>query len=365
MTADWMGDEENSQKKGYQQLGYAPLLHRGLLALGDVALGKRTLVTGGTGFVGTHLVKQMRREGRLVRVLARKTSDLTSFEGLGIEVTYGDILDSSSLAGTCKNVDYVVHLAAQVDRPGIRKEQYELTNFSGTMNLVDDAIANKIKKFIFVSSIAAMGVRNIGKVTENDPCRPNTDYGESKLRIEEALITKHREMGFPVIIIRPPTVFGEGERGNLLRMTRQIKHGPYFIIGNGNNKLPFCHIDNLVQAIILSLDRGEAGQIYLVADEWPHTIQEISDLIASLVDVRITRFHAPAWLAFPAACALTFLGSTFHFDPPLFPSRVTSLSSDFYFDITKARRELGYRPAGDFAANLKQTIVWYEKNRFL
>lgn len=330
--------------------------------MGDVTLGKRTLVTGGTGFVGTHLVKHMRREGRLVRVLARKTSDLTSFEGLGIEVIYGDILDPRSLAGTCKGIDYVVHLAAQVDRPGMRKEQYELTNFSGTMNVVDEAIANKVEKFIFVSSVAAMGIRNLGKATENDPCRPNTDYGKSKLRIEKALITKHREMGFQVIIIRPPTVFGVGERYNFLTLTRQVKHGPFFIIGNGDNRIDFCQVENLVQAIISSLDKGKPGQVYLIADDRPYTIQEVSETIAKLVGVKISSLHIPRWFAHSAAYIVAALGKIFSFNPPIYPSRVTTLTASFYFDITKARMELDYRPSGDFMQKVKQTIEWYEKN---
>lgn len=323
---------------------------------------KRTLVTGGTGFIGAHFVKQMRMEGRPVRVLARKTSDLACLEGLGVEVVYGDILDPNSLAETCKDVDYVVHLAAQVDRPGIRKEQYELTNFRGTMNLVDEATANKVEKFIFVSSVAAMGIRNIGKVSEKDSCRPNTDYGKSKRRIEEALITKHSETGFPVIIIRPPTVFGEGERYNFLTLCRQIKNGPFFLIGKGDNKMDFCQVENLVKGIISSLDKGKPGEVYLITDDRPYTIQEVSEAIAKLLGAKISRFHIPRWIAYLAAYIIAGIGGILSFNPPLYPSRVTTLSGFFFFDITKARLELDYKPGGDFVQRVKRTIGWYHSN---
>jgi len=331
----------------------------------NAKLARRALVTGATGFIGTHLVKQMRREGYSVRVLARKTSNLTNLHDLGVEVFYGDVTEPRSLAGICKEIDYVIHLAAQTESGGVSKEQYDLTNFRGTMNVVEKAAANKVEKFIFISSIAAMGIRNLGMVSPATPCKPNTNYGRSKARAEESLIKKYNEIGFPVVIIRPPTVFGEGEHFNFLALCRQIRHGPYFIMGKGDSKIDFCQVENLVQAIMKSLVRGKPGEVYLIADGGPYTIQEVSETIGKVAGVRINPLHVPPWLAYLPAALVGTSYKVMSLNPPINAQRVRTLSGSFYFDISKAREDLDYRPSGEFEQRVRQVFAWYERNGLL
>ena len=171
----------------------------------------KALVTGGTGFIGSHLVEALLKKGIQVRCLLRKTSDLKWLEGLPIEVNWGDCNDKNSLREAVEGVEQVFHLA------GVTKAVHEKTYFEvnafGTENLIHACLENnpRIQKFIYLSSQAAAGpCRNGNKKKESDQCKPVSPYGQSKQMGEELAMAHAHEL--PLLILRPSAVYGPRER---------------------------------------------------------------------------------------------------------------------------------------------------------
>ena len=137
------------------------------------------------------------------------------------------------------------------------------------------------------------------------------------------------------------------------------------IIGKGNNFMDLCWIGNLINATILAGEKGIPGSVYLIADARPYTVNEVVQTIAKVEGVKISEFHLPLWLAYFAGLALEIFGKMFRFHPPLYTSRVRTMTSNFYFDISKSRKELGYQPEDNFEQFVRKTVEYYTKNNQL
>jgi dihydroflavonol-4-reductase len=145
---------------------------------------KITLLTGATGFIGGHLAKRLVASGEKIRCLVTKTSNVEQLKKLEVELVFGDLLDNDSLINSLNDVEVVYHLAAQtrphrvISTEGGFRDSYRKTNVEGTANLVDASVAKGVRKFVYFSSIAAAGIGE--DLTEDMPCRPNSEYGLSK-----------------------------------------------------------------------------------------------------------------------------------------------------------------------------------------
>lgn len=177
----------------------------------------KTLVTGATGFIGSHLVKALVEQGKDVRCLVRKTSDTQYLNELGVELFYGDLLYKESLQEVAKNVNIVYHLAGIVHSK--KSSDYYKINTNGTQNLVEVFLSEKIERFVYLSSIAAVGPNREHGIllNEQSPCRPIDPYGRSKLGAEKLLMNFFKKYGFPIVIIRPPTVYGPSGRSQIIK----------------------------------------------------------------------------------------------------------------------------------------------------
>jgi nucleoside-diphosphate-sugar epimerase len=321
---------------------------------------KRALVTGATGFIGAHLVRALVERGWSVRALARSRTKAAALAARGVGVHHGDLTDPRSLRGIGEGVAVVFHAAAQLHVPGISDEAYDRTNVRGTRHLVEAIRPSPIRKLVALSSIAAIGIREAGTIDERFPCRPDLAYGRSKLAAEQVLTEAAIHDGLPAVILRPPTVYGPGERYNFLTLCRAIRSGWFLPIGRAENRIPFCWVGNVVEAMIAAAERGRVGEAYLISDEPALTFRQVTRVLSELVRGRpLTRLHLPVPLAticsYPVAAAAGLLGVP----APLSPGRVRTMSSDMCFDLRKARVELGYRTEGSFRDLARRTIEWY------
>ena len=331
-----------------------------------------TLVTGGTGFIGSHLVEALVRDGRKVRCLVRKTSDTIYLKSLGAELIYGDLLDKESLKKAVKNVNVVYHLAARV-RPFriIHITQklpyiYHKINLIGTMNLVEACFIEKVKKFIYYSSIAAAGPGI--DLMENSPCRPITDYGKSKLAAERFLLNFLRDKKFPVIIVRPGQIYGPRNMPMLL-LFKFIKKGIFPTLGRGDNSISFCYVGNLIKGTLLVEQKGKLGEIYFLVDN-SCTLSKFAQAIAKTMDVRLSRLSLPKDVAYAAAYLKQIIEKVFHFR--VYPfcmdlgiATVISATTNWTYSNKKAKEELGYVPEIDLEKGINLTVKWYRDNGFL
>ena len=324
----------------------------------------KALITGATGFIGSHLRRELQRSGWEVAALVRSAASAQALRDEGIQVLEGDLTAPSSLKGIGSGVDVVFHLAAQLNLHGVAASEYS-KNSDGTRNLIDALRLSSISRFISVSSIAAIGIRNVHKIDESFPCSPDLPYGVSKLRADKVQLDAHRKDGFPAIILRPPTVYGPGERYNFLSLCRAIQSGRFLLIGDGRNRIDFCWVGNLVNALVLAAEKGSPGEVYFVADDPVLSFAETVTTIGSLVGRPVHPLRLPVSLAFAASLPLAAMGRLTGRSVPLNPKRVRTMVSDMCFDLSKIRTHLGFANSGTFSENAARTIEWYRDEGLL
>ena len=319
----------------------------------------KTLITGATGFIGKHLVRTLVEQGRDVRCLVRKTSDRQYLEKLGVELFYGDLLNKNSIKGIVKGVDIVHHLAGEVYSP--RSGNYFKINVEGTKNLLEVCLPENIEKFIFLSSIQAVGPnKNQGiLLNEKSPCIPITPYGKSKLKAEQFLREFCANDSSPVIIIRAPLVYGPGAancRSAILFQT--IRNGRFMFVGRRNHMLSTCYIDNLIQGmLLLEKNKKSVGKIYFIADQKPFTVEHIVRTIAEAIGVPQPKIQIPIWTAYLIAAVLFLPNKIFHFSRILTWNTIREVTHDWACDISLIKKEEGYEPRIDFAKGIRKTIA--------
>ena len=331
-------------------------------------MNKLILVTGGTGFIGSHLVEALARTGRRLKCLVRNTSNTSFLEKIGVELVLGDLMDRRSLDKAVQGVDTVYHLAAQVrplkslSRLSDFNRSYTLVNFDGTKNLVQACLASGVKKFIYFSSIAAMGVGE--DMTEDMPCRPVTLYGKSKKETEDYVLSLFKKEHFPVIVIRPGQIYGPRCIG-MLTLFKLIKYNIFFTVGDGNNKIPICYVDDLVSATLSAAAKGVVGEIYFIGGK-NCTFREFVLAIADELGVSIRKesfpkdvFQVGVNLKECIESLLNFKWCPFRMD--ISSGGIKSITSPCSGSVEKAIRVLGYVPSIGFREGIHSTAQWYKE----
>ena len=252
-----------------------------------------TLVTGASGFIGSHLMEEMARRGLSVRGVTRGT-----MPGLTTIPTYGPEMDWSNCL---KGVDTVIHLAARVhvmlETASDPLSVFREANVSATVNLAGQAAAAGIRRFVFVSSIKVNGERTEpGKpFTANDPPNPQDPYGISKAEAEALLLALGRETGMEITIVRPPLVYGPGVRGNFRSLMKWAASGMPSIFSAVKNKRSFLHVINLSDLLITLISHpNAANQIFLASDGQDISTHEL------LTQMTIASGRRPLSLAVPS-----------------------------------------------------------------
>jgi nucleoside-diphosphate-sugar epimerase len=327
------------------------------------------LVTGGTGFIGSHLVDILVSKGEDVRLLVRKTSKIDKFKNPGVDFVYGDITDKDTLKGIAKDVDIVYHLAAMGHVSAISDVAYQnfiAVNVNGTKNLADECSNHPISKFIHFSSTAAMGLIEKPIVDESTPCRPSTPYQKSKYDSEKMILNYWRTRNLPVVIIRPSMVYGPGgESSEFLKICRIINKGIFPQIGKGKNLTPIVYVDDVVRAAIMAAERGIPGETYLITSENSYKLRVIAKLVADQLGVKRVNHRMPVSIAMSGAFIIELFARIFNFTPIVTPQSIKSAITDRVFSIDKAKRELGYKPEVSLEDGIKRTIDWYVKEGIL
>lgn len=231
----------------------------------------KILVTGGSGFVGTHLVRELLYKGHDVRIFDRRPSP-----EFGDLVTRGDVRDEEGLNAAVRTVDAVYHLAAEHRDDVSPTSRYYDVNVEGTVNVVGACQSYGVEHLIFISSIAVYGL-NVTEPDEGTPPEPTDDYGRSKLLAEEKLCDWARKRSDRSLwIIRPAVVFGSGHTGNVQTLIQQIEAGRFVMVGDGRNRKSMCYVRNLVDFLTrYSLHRDAGIRLINFADKPDLTMNEL------------------------------------------------------------------------------------------
>ena len=242
----------------------------------------KVAITGATGFIGQHLVNALCRDEKYsCRLIVRNEAKARKvFQPLAdkLEFFVADISDVDALNGCFQTCDVVVHLAALVTHTATLKDALEI-NKTGTANLICEAEKAGITKFIHFSSTAAIGELK-GHITEETECKPIMSYQIAKYESEQVCLEAYQKRGFPVVIVRPSMIYGEGTLQDLFTISRIAKMFHMFpIVGRGENLSPALYISDMIQALILLIEKGKPGEIYNVSSEESYSIKRKVNVI--------------------------------------------------------------------------------------
>jgi nucleoside-diphosphate-sugar epimerase len=325
----------------------------------------KNLVTGATGFVGSHIAERLAKEGEDVTALVRKTSNTKFLSGIGVKFAYGDINDPESLKRAMQGMDVVYHSAALADEWISPKEAYRV-NVEGTKNLLDAARAANVKRFVFISSLAVLGMKDHHGTPADSPYYKTGDsYIDTKIDSEQLVMDYYKKYNFPVTVVRPGFVFGPRDNKLIPRLSERLGKHQFMFVGSGKNKINAVYVENLTDAIISAARSDKAiGQKYNVTNDSGMTLE---DLVLKIVDIwkfDTPKKHIPKFMAYLVCNILTTMARLAKAKEPPYitKTRIKFLSLNLDFNIDKTRKDLGYNPRVSIEEGLKRTKEWMENN---
>ncbi len=327
-------------------------------------MSKKVLITGGTGFLGSHLVRALRRSGRPVRILARPTSDLSRLEGLDVDFVLGDVLLSSTLIEALEGIDVVYHLAGMLGGEPVPDAAYRDLHINGTLNMLVTAQAAGVKRFIHVSSPGVLGPIHDPPADETRPHAPSNIYEATKSEGEKLALAFARRTDLPLTVIRPEFVYGPGDT-HVLGLFQAIQKGRFFYIGDGESRVHPTFIDDAVRGMVLGEKAGQTGRVYHIAGPEPVTIRRLATTIAEAVGVSPPRLRLPRFLALGIAAALEAAALVLPFRPPLSRSAVNFFTETRAFSTARAQTELDYQAQVSLSEGIRRTVDWYRDQGLL
>lgn len=323
------------------------------------------LVTGATGFTGSHLARTLAGRGQTVRALVRDAGRARDLEAEGIQLAVGDIRDRAALEAATAGVEVVYHIAAIYRQAGVTREVYHAVNASAVRGLVEAAARAGVRRVVHCSTVGVHGDIEHPPANEDAPLRPGDLYQVSKLEGERLAREAGDRLGIEVTIARPSGIYGPGDR-RLLKLFRGIARGRFPILGDGEIYYHLTHIDDLVEGFRLCGDQpAAAGRTYILAGGEYTTLNQLVALIAEVAGVRPPRLHLPVWPFWIAGAMCEALLVPFGIEPPIYRRRVDFYTKSRAFDITRARRELGYDPRIGLRYGIEQTLNWYRDHGWI
>lgn len=323
------------------------------------------LVTGGTGFTGGRLCLKLRGLGHRVRTIARTPEKASPLAEAGVEVVRGDLKDKGSLVRAAAGCEVVYHIAALFRQEGVPDSEFREVNALGTQRMLEAALECGARRFVHCSTVGVHG--HVRKVPSNEesPYHPGDIYQETKLEGEKLAREFFRSRGLPGVVVRPAGIYGPGDM-RFLKLFRSINSGRFRMIGSGEVFYHLTYIDDLTDGIILCGTKpGAPGNVYIIGGERYVTLRELADTIAGILGVRISRVRIPFAPVYAAAFLCEKLCRPLGIEPPIFRRRVDFFRKDRAFDISKAKRELGYAPRVNLREGLTHTADWYREHGLL
>jgi nucleoside-diphosphate-sugar epimerase len=323
------------------------------------------LVTGATGFTGSHLALHLVQSGRAVRALVRDPARAGDLAASGIELVVGDIRDHETLRRATAGTDVVYNIAALYRQAGLPKDTYRQVNAVAAGAIVEAAAAGGAKRVVHCSTVGVHGDVDHPPANEDSPLKPGDVYQETKLEGEHLARQAGDRVGIPVTIARPSGIYGPGDR-RLLKVFRGVARGRFPMLGSGEIYYHLTHIDDLVEGFRLCGEHpAAANRTYILAGAEFTTLNQLVALIAAVARTTPPRIHLPVWPFWAAGLACELVCAPLGLEPPIFRRRVDFYTKSRAFDITRARQEMGYAPRMDLREGIARTLQWYRANGWL
>jgi nucleoside-diphosphate-sugar epimerase len=324
----------------------------------------RALVTGGGGFLGGAIARKLKERGDGVRVFGR--GSYPELEAKGIETVRGDLADAAAVAAACDDRDVVFHVGARVGLWG-PYEDYFAANVLGTQNVIGACLKVGVRKLVFTGSPSVVfDGRDVEGWNEEAPyaARFDSHYSRTKAQSEQMVLAANHDR-LATVSLRPHLVWGPGDRHLLPRLAARGRAGRLFRIGEHNKKIDTTYIDDAVSAHVLAAVQLSpladiAGKAYFLSSGDPRPVWNVVESLLSAAGLGPVRKSVPTALAFAAARACEaswgMLGATS--EPPLTRFLVSQLTTAHWFDISAAKRDLGWTPSVAFEEGVRRTAGW-------
>ena len=324
----------------------------------------KLLVTGGTGFIGSHLAEEGRRRGASVVVLGlterpEERANAALLAGQGVEVVSGSITDPELCGQAMRGVTHVFHLAVAMREGGKADEFFETVNLDGTQRLLEAAGLGSVQRFVYCSTIGIYGHRAPGVTNEASPLRPGNIYERTKVAGERMVRELAPAAEVPFSILRPADVYGPRDQ-RLLKLFRGVSRGRFPLFGDASGRRHMVYVDDVVSAFFLACERAEAvGEGMIVAGPRPCTLRELIEEVRRVTGSRRYGLRLPLAPMLAAAAVVEDVARQLHVDPPIYRRRMDFFTSDSAFDTSLARRLLGWAPAVGLADGVRRTYEGY------
>ena len=321
----------------------------------------KIFVTGGTGFIGSHLVEALLEQGHEVRTLVR--SELKWLEGRPVVPIKGDLDDIEALREGMRGADLVYHLAALVKAR--KQETLNYVNVEGSENLLRTAQKAGVPKLVMLSSLAAAGPSFSRPLTEEDPLMPISMYGVSKKLMEE-MVHRTATSSDSITLLRPPAVYGPREE-QILSFFQIAGRGICPIVGgNGDTRISMVHVDDVVQGLLRASGQQAKGvHTYFISSEDVYTWNQIKTATGEALQRRLFTLPLPPKLVHLAGSAIERAGGLFGAYPDLNRDKAREMTHQWTCSIEKIKRELDYRQTRSLQDGIRHTIQWYQKHNWL
>jgi nucleoside-diphosphate-sugar epimerase len=319
----------------------------------------RVLLTGGTGFLGSHVAELLAASGRDVRATVRRTSDTRWLDPLPIETTVVDLADPAGLESALDGVSEVVHVGGLTSAPDAAT--YHRVNEEGTAVLAEAAAAAGARRFVYVSSLAARG--------PDGEAGPTSDYGRSKLGGERRLAELAAAGRAPGIvrILRPGGIYGPRDSDSLA--LHQMASRGFLALPAGEGRVLPVYVSDVATAVMRALDLAadapDPGPLP-VAGESVATWTEIAEALEAAVGRRVRVIRLPAAVFLAAGAAAEVLGRVSGRTPPLNRRRARDVASaEWTCEIESTKRALGWEPEVGLNEGMRRTTAWYREHGWL
>lgn len=321
----------------------------------------KILVTGGAGFLGTHLVAQLVKRGDEVRCYSRSHPETPAD---GVEYRQGDIRDGDAVDAAVEGMDTVVHLVSNFRSAASDSEAHSI-NVDGTNNVLLSAVRHHVKRLVHTSTIGVHGSVLDIPANEQTAFNPGDAYQETKLVAEQRVWEVYRDTGLPISVVRPISLIGPGDE-RMLKLFKMIKKRRFFMVGDGAALFQPAYVDDVVAGFLLCMEKEEAvGESFILGgDEYIPLVQLVA-MIAEEFDVAPPGVRIPMGPMKLMADVCEAIFSPLGIEPPLHHRRLSFYRNNRAFTIEKARNLLGFEPRVSLREGLQRTIHWYEENGWL
>jgi nucleoside-diphosphate-sugar epimerase len=328
-------------------------------------------VTGATGFIGQRLVRTLVEDGTPVTVLVRPPHAETTrkkWRQRNVSVVSGDLAEIASLAHTCDGIDRIFHLAAYAqtgtgESARASAHHWQVT-VEGTRGLLREAIRAGVKRFVFTSSVKAMGEGGASCLNEDSPAIPVSEYGKAKLAAESVVTAAGREHGLHTATLRLPLVYGAANRGSIAQLIATFDRGNLPMLPDTGNARSMVHVDDVVRALLLLANDPKAhGQVYIVTDGRRYSTREICEWIVHALGKKVPGWSVPLWVLRAGARVGDLLRHTV-WPGVFFDSRLLDkLVGSAWYSSRKIEHELGFHARWSFRTALPDMIAEYRALR--